>query len=122
MQMGYTARRSKRLLPNNSVTVALLDDDFPVGYGVIQDISEAGACIVTDRPLEKDRDLLFKMSFYREGMLAAGGRVVWSTSSREHLGNVPASRHGVMFTELSTAERRLLQKILDASSFGIAAD
>jgi hypothetical protein len=99
-----------------------LDDDFPVGYGIIKDISEAGACIVTDTPLKKDRDLLFKMSFYRGGMLAAGGRVVWSMPSLEHLGNVPASRHGVMFTKLSTAERRLLQKILDSSAFGIAAD
>jgi hypothetical protein len=99
-----------------------LDDDFPVGYGVVQDISEAGACIVTDTPLKKDRDLLLQMSFYREGMLAAGGRVVWSTSSREQMSNVPASRHGVMFTKLSTAERRFLKKILDSSSFGIAAD
>jgi hypothetical protein len=120
--MGYTARRSKRFLPKNSVTVALLDDDYPVGYGVIRDISEAGACIVTDAPLQKDRDLQFKMSFYREGMLAAGGRVVWSMTSMEHLDNVQASRHGVQFTKLSKAERRLLQRILDSSTFGVSAD
>jgi hypothetical protein len=120
--MGYISRRSRRFLPKNSVTVALLEGDYPVGYGVIRDISEAGACIVTDTPLQKDRDLRLQMSFYREGMLAAGGRVVWSASSREHLGNVPASRHGVQFTKLSMAERRLLQQILDSTSFGIAAD
>jgi hypothetical protein len=120
--MGFIPRRSKRFVPKISVTVALLDNDLPMGYGVIQDISETGACIITDTPLQRDRDMRFKMSFYREGMLAAGGRVVWSATTRNHLGNVRASRHGVQFTRLTKGERELLQRILESSTFGIAAD
>jgi hypothetical protein len=117
--MAYISRRSKRLLPKNAVTVALLDDDYPVGYGVVKDISETGACIITDSALSRDRGLLFKMSFYREGMLAAAGRVVWSEAVK---GQAEGARHGIEFTSLSESERRLLRRILDSSTFGTAAE
>lgn len=119
--MGYIERRSKRILPKDSVTVALVDKDCPIAYGVVKDISEAGACIITDSPLAKDRDVTLKMSFYRAEMLAAGGRVVWAGST-ESSGSFKGTRHGVEFTALSTAERRHLQKILDTATFGLPAD
>jgi hypothetical protein len=119
--MGYIERRSKRILPKDSVTVALVDKDYPVAYGVVKDISESGACIITDSPLDKDRDVTLKMSFYRSEMLAAGGRVVWAGSA-ETSGSFKGTRHGVEFTALSTAERKHLQKILDSETFGLSAD
>ena len=119
--MGYVARRSRRFLPRHSVTVALLDEDYPVAYGVIKDISEAGACIITDRPLGRDRNLTLKMSFYRTGMLAAGGRVVWSEAGPRET-TAQGTRHGVEFTRLTTAERRRLRRLLGASTFGAVAD
>ena len=119
--MGYVERRSKRFLPRNSVTVALVDKDYPIAYGVVKDISEAGACIITDSPVAKDRAVTLRMSFYRSEMLAAGGRVVWAGST-ESSGNFKGTRHGVEFTALSEAERRHLQKVLDSATFRLSAD
>jgi hypothetical protein len=119
--MGYVARRSKRFLPKDSVTVALLTKDHPVAYGVVTDISEAGACVVTDTPLATNRPVTLQMSFHGTGMLAAGGRVVWSEATQPAR-RVQGARHGVEFTKLSTAERRQLQRILDSATLGLAAD
>lgn len=115
--MGYIARRSRRFFPRSSVTVALLDKDRTIAYGVVKDISEAGACVITDKPLAKNRDVILRMSFYQTGMLAAGGRVVWAEVT-EALGG---ARHGVEFTDVATAERKKLRKILDSTAFGVAA-
>ena len=115
--MGFLPRNSKRYLPRHSVTVAVLDDNFPIAYGVVQDISEAGICFVTNSPLSKDREFTLKMSFYREGLLAAGGRIVWSEASEQKPADDEGQRHGVQFTQLNDRERQELQKILFSSSF-----
>ena len=44
----FVSRRSGRAVPNTSVTVALLDENVPVAYGIVRDLSEIGACIMTD--------------------------------------------------------------------------
>ena len=115
--MGFLNRNAKRFLPRRSVTVAVLEDDLPIAYGVVQDISEAGVCVVTNSQLTRDRELTLKMSFYREGMVAAGGRIVWSEASRQEPVDDQEWRHGVEFTNLNDRERQELQKILFSSSF-----
>jgi hypothetical protein len=115
--MGISPRNAKRYLPRHSVTVAVLDDDFPIAYGVVQDISEAGVCVVTNSQLSQNREFMLKMSFYREGMVAAGGRIVWSEASAQKPTDVEGRRHGVQFTQLTDRERQELQKILFSSSF-----
>jgi hypothetical protein len=102
--------------------VALLDQDIPVAYGVVKNISPVGACIITDAPLVPNRRFRFKMSFYRAGMLAALGRVVWSEAWREPGGAPSTTLHGVEFTGLSSDERQRLQKILSSADFAVAAD
>lgn len=118
--MGFISRSAKRFLPNHSVTVALLDNEIPVAYGVVKNISEAGACIITDSPLAQERSLRFKMSFYRSGIVAAGGRVVWSQAVKEPGVTSSSTVHGVEFNPLSGAERDRLKGILESPDFGMA--
>jgi hypothetical protein len=115
--MGFLPRNAKRYLPKHSITVAVLEDDYPIAYGVVQDISEAGVCVVTNSPLSRDREFTLKMSFYRAGMVAAGGRIVWSEASQQKPVDEEGRRHGVQFTQLNERERQELQKILFSSSF-----
>jgi hypothetical protein len=115
--MGFLPRNAKRFLPRHSVTVAILEDNFPIAYGVVQDISERGICVVTNSRLSRDREFTLKMSFYREGMVAAGGRIVWSETSIQEPADDKGRRHGVQFTKFNERERRELHKILFSSSF-----
>ena len=115
--MGFLPRNARRYLPKRSVTVAVLEDNFPIAYGVVQDISEAGICFITNSALSKDREFTIKLSFYREGMLAAGGQIVWSEASNQKPVDDEGQRHGVQFTQLTDRERQELQKILFSPSF-----
>lgn len=119
--MGFFSR-TKRYLPQNSVTVALLDKDVPMAFGVVENISEAGACIITNAPLTRDRDFRFKLSFYRAGMLAARGRVVWSSERKKQGAAAAAVFNGVEFDIVSNTERQRLQGILQTTEFRAAAD
>ncbi len=119
--MGFSSR-VKRYLPQNSVTVALLDRDVPMAFGVVENISETGACIITNGPLTRDRDFRFKLSFYRAGMLAARGKVVWSSERKKPGAFAAAVFNGVEFDITSNTERLRLQSILQSSEFRAAAD
>ena len=119
--MGLLSR-AKRYLPKNSITVALLDRDVPMAFGVVENISEAGACIITNAPLARDRDFRLKLSFYRAGMLAANGRVVWSAERKKPGAFAPSILNGVEFKITSNAERQRLQGILESPEFSAAAE
>ncbi len=118
MDRDYTSRRTGRLVPSSSVTVALLEENLPIAYGVVRDISEAGACIVTNAGLTPGKSYQFRMSFFGGEILEAVARVVWRetqpTKGSEPVG-VP---HGIEFTDISEANLENLRRILQTGEFG----
>jgi hypothetical protein len=114
----YVSRRTGRLVPSSSVTVALLEENLPIAYGVVRDISEAGACIMTNTSLNPGRTYQFRMSFFGGEILEAVARVVWrevyKASGSELLG-VP---HGIEFIDINDSNLGNLRRILDARAFG----
>ena len=72
------SRRAGRFLPSSSVTVALLEENLPVAYGVVKDLSEAGACIMTNAVLRPGRNYQFRMSFFGGAVLEADAKIVWN--------------------------------------------
>jgi hypothetical protein len=103
------------------VTVALLEDNLPIAYGVVRDISERGACIMTDSVLSPGRSYQFRMSFFGGEILEAVVRVVWHEAGSSHLsaGGVP---HGLEFTEIPAAQLQTLKRILGDVSFGAKSE
>jgi Tfp pilus assembly protein PilZ len=85
-----------------------------VGYGVLTNVSEAGACIVTDGALELGSDLRVKLSFYDQPRLfETAARVVWSRQATTPEAGLAGLRlHGLRFTVTSTSERARLLQIL----------
>lgn len=117
MDRDFVSRRAGRYVPSSSVTVALLEDNLPIAYGVVRDISEAGACIMTDSLLSPGKSYEFRMSFFGGEVLEATVRVVWherEAQSRE-TGVIP---HGLEFTEMQSAQLRALRQILRKGEFG----
>jgi hypothetical protein len=115
----YVSRRIGRLLPSTSVTVALLEENLPIAYGVVRDISEAGACIMTNTSLNPGRTYQFRMSFFGGEILEAEARVVWREVHRTG-GNEPIGvPHGIEFTDITDSNRGNLKRILDSKEFGL---
>jgi len=110
-------RSSRRLTPRKPVTVALESGDATRAYGVVTNISETGACVVTDSAVGQGRIVLLRMSFYRHAdLFEAQARVVWSGEERGP-SSTRAALQGVQFTELSDRELLKLRGLLDSPDF-----
>jgi hypothetical protein len=109
-----TPRTVHRLVPRQSATVAVYRGDQPMGYGILANVSEAGACIVTDSSMTPGTDLRLKLSFYQQPRLFETiARVVWSReASASDRGFAGLRLHGLRFTVTSTLERSRLVAVL----------
>lgn len=118
MDHDFVSRRAGRAVPKTSVTVALLDENVPVAYGIVRDLSEIGACIMTNAVLRPGSTFQFRMSFFGGEVLEAVATVVWSDSP--HHAGVATSEvpHGLEFTEINDMHLENLRRILDSAAFG----
>ena len=119
MEHDYVSRRTGRAVPSTSVTVALLEDNVPVAYGVVRDLSEIGACIMTDAVLKPGSSFQFRMSFFGGEVLEATARIIWSETARP--GAPPSAEipHGLEFIDIGDSHRVTLKRILDTGAFGV---
>ncbi len=108
-------RLARRYVPEGAITVAFLARDYPIAYGVVTNISEGGACIISDTSLFKNRPLKIRMSFFRQGFIDAEVRMVWSKV-------VDAETHyGVQFSGICASEQQQFRQILYLPTFGTPA-
>jgi hypothetical protein len=113
----YVSRRAGRFVPSTSVTVALLEENVPIAYGVVRDLSEAGACIMTSTGLSPGKAYQFRMSFFGGEILEAVARVVWREAHRAN-GNEVGVPHGIEFTDIHGNHLANLREILQSAAFG----
>ena len=110
-------RRSVRVIPKTSITVAIEDEgQRTAAFGVVANISEGGACVLTDGRFEVGRNVGLQLSFAREPQpLDAQGVVVWGGPVRA--GTEGMLRYGVMWTEAQPpAIRDRLRTLITRSS------
>jgi hypothetical protein len=112
-------RSNRRLTPRKPVTVAVQAGESSLAYGVVTNISETGACVMTDSSVGQGRIVLLRMSFYRHAdLFETAARVVWSGEETDSPHGVPhAVLQGVQFTELADRELSRLRKLLDSPDF-----
>ena len=112
-------RSSRRLTPKKPVTVAVHVGETDLAYGVVTNISESGACVMTDASVGQGRIVMLRMSFYRHGdLLETPAQVVWSGPELDSPYGVPSAvLQGVQFTHLSGGESSRLQDLLATADF-----
>ena len=89
-------RRAARVVPPEPVTVRMENGRDPVAFGIVDDISETGACVRTANPFPVGDELLLALSFAREGQpMSTTGRVVWQGRPGVNPGHLP---HGLEWT------------------------
>ena len=112
-------RASRRFAPRNSVTVALSHSKTRLSYGVVLNISDTGACVVTEAPLPPLGRINLQISFYQKpDILEAGGRVVWSRRG-DRVGPQIAGTlvNGIHFEGLTGEQRGRLDLLLSTPEF-----
>jgi hypothetical protein len=108
------ARTRQRRLPRQAVTVAVRKGETPLTYGVVSNISETGACVLTDKSFPFDTELDLTLSFYRRvELFTFGARIVWARPSPSGT----AIELGMEFKDLTDADRQRLAAVLGSEDF-----
>jgi len=105
-------RSAIRVVPKSAITVAIEEEGAVRAYGVVANISEAGACVWTDATLDVGQDLMFALSFPHEPQpLETRGRVVWAGPTPTE-GTV---RYGLQWSSPTRAERARLKELIGSA-------
>jgi PilZ domain len=109
-------RHGTRIVPHRPISVAIDDENgLPLGYGVIPNVSEAGACVWTNCHLEPGGRLVLRVRFAHPAEQVAA-RVVWTREGDDPLGGPPLRRYGLQWQDFSSAcVPRLLHLVREAS-------
>jgi hypothetical protein len=100
-------RGAVRVVPKKLITVAIEDDGVPRAYGVVANISEAGACVWTDAGLDPGGAVSLRLSFPGGPQpLDAEGIVAWANAGEG------ARRYGLRWTDQSEARRARVERTL----------
>jgi len=114
----FVRRRTGRAVPTTSVTVALIENNVPVVYGIVRNLSAIGACIMTNTVLRLGSSYQFRMSFFGGEVLEAVATIVWSESRGPGIATSIEIPHGLALDEINTAHLDNLKRILDSGQFG----
>jgi hypothetical protein len=123
--MPTPPRQQVRIVPPRPITVGIDDENgLPLGYGVIPNVSEAGACVWTDSLLAPGEWLVLRISFAHPAEVhEVAARVVW-TGECEDLSGAPMRRYGLLWQDFSSAcetrLRHLARAIVEAAEGGNA--
>ncbi len=107
-------RSTVRVVPKNAITVVIENQGLPLAYGVVANISDAGACLWTNGQFSVGEVVALRLSFAREAQpFEASGHVVWG---EPEAGGKETLRYGLVWDEPSTAERMRLKGLIEGSS------
>jgi hypothetical protein len=114
-------RSARRFVPKGIVTVSVGEGGFPLTFGQVRDISESGACMVTDFVLGRGRMLNLELNFDERLRFETNAQIVWSGEGKDWQGAiVGAVLQGVEFTNLPEALRQQLRDLFFSGAFELA--
>ena len=123
LEKSFRRRTSQRMVPRKSVTVALYEEDTPVTYGAIINLSPQGACFASGTPLQPGTRCFLKFSFYGHPVLfETWARIIWREDGYKLSGAITGLQvHGIEFSSLNEGQRANLEERLDSEEFELAS-
>jgi Tfp pilus assembly protein PilZ len=107
-------RGAVRVTPRAAITVVIEDEGFSKAYGVVANISEAGACVWTNGRFSVGDSLVVRLSFVREPQpFQTSGQVVWGDPIPER---EAATRYGLKWGPAPLPEHERLRSLISASA------
>ena len=106
-------RAAVRYVPKRAITAAIDDSGVARAYAVVANISESGACILTDGAFQIGERLVVQLNFWREPLpVETAGRVVWVRPTRDE-GIV---RYGLQWADVPGLVREYLGRLITANA------
>jgi hypothetical protein len=112
-------RRAVRVVPRRAITVAVADGGLghetglTRAYGVVANISETGACLLTNGVFGVGERLSLQLSFAREPVpFETTGQVVWTGATADR----GVLRYGLQFGETPTRTKDQLRSLIASSA------
>lgn len=110
-------RKFPRLVPQNSIPVAIHDGQHGQAFGLITDISEAGCSFDTGVSYAAGSTILLRISFDRDvEPFVTEAKIVWS---QQQEGSTSGFVHGARFSRLEEEQLKTLYAILRRPEFQI---
>jgi Tfp pilus assembly protein PilZ len=107
-------RGTVRVIPRNAITVVIENQGVPFAYGVVANISEAGACVWTNGRFQVGESIVMRLSFAREPQpFQAAGVVVWADAPPAKEADV---RYGLQFVLVPPPVKERLRGLISAST------
>ncbi len=109
--MREETRATDRFKPVKAITVALKSsEEQPVGFGIVADISAAGACVFTTVGLDVGAEVRLTLSFPNNQSVFTTGKVCWIERVRwlsQQDPNHKTVRYGMQFEPRPSTDSRL---------------
>lgn len=112
-------RSVHRLRPRGVVSLAIFQgDEIPPAYGILNDISEGGLRIHSDRILARGQHLQLRIQFESEkDLFEATGRVAWTRLAEGDDSLLGGSLTGIAWRLPSRESEHWLRRVLKSSDF-----
>ncbi len=111
-------RAASRYVPVETVSAIILSDEAFLGHGIVSNISESGACLITSTMMEPHQEICVKFTNSRRiEIFQTRARVVWSSEGMDPHLEIVGVMVGLAFRDLSEQKRREIEKVLEQTIF-----
>ena len=115
----YSATRAaRRYVALETVNALVLCGDVVVAQGVVSNISECGACVITNTVIEPGQSLQIRFSTSdKTELFQSRVKVVWSREGMDSHLEIIGGMVGVAFVEVSWSLQNTITDLLEKGSF-----
>ncbi len=111
-------RETGRFIPLETVSAILVSDDGFLGHGIVSNISEKGACLITSTMIEPGQKIRVKFTVRRGNELfQIPAKIVWSAEGMDRHSEIVGVLVGVVFQPSSDSQRKTIVEILERDLF-----
>lgn len=110
----WRARIAPRFFPSHSLSATIWDNGLQVANGIVSDLSESGASLVTDRMIPCSPAVHLRLAQQEAHFIETRARIVWDfqETDLDLVQIVLGARLGICFLDVSAIQRRRIKQLL----------
>ena len=110
----WRARIAPRFFPFHSLSATIWDNGRQVANGIVSDLSESGASLVTDRMIPYSSAVHLRLAQHEAHFIETRARIVWDFQEMDLdlIKVVLGARLGFCFLDVSAIQRRRIKQLL----------
>lgn len=115
--LAHNVRGWTRFVPTRSVLPSIREGPTPIARGIVSNISESGARLVTNTLVDCGKRVELKLRLKADTLIETPARVVWCTESVEPSMKIVGALQGVQFLHPALDTRQELRRVLVPPDF-----